>query len=250
MDSTYSKKPKSRITFIFGWILLILYCVFFIALGILIKRQVPTQSSPAPTLTPTIVVRPKLLLQETGKNWAIQTDDFSSDDHAWSLYISSGKVGIANEQLVLESYNPGKVTIASSKDIIPGNSDRYCVQADFTFDSKTYTSYGLVFGLNKSLATFYLFEVWPERGVAQLQKYDSNEWENLLPVTKVELRPYPEFNTLSVLFDKGNIELYVNGVQSMTYLDQNLFNSKNAGVLISDMAARLIVDNFFVCNEK
>lgn len=250
MDSTYNKNPKSRITLIFGWILVILYCVFFIVLGLLINRQVSTQTSSFSTLTPTIVARPQLLIEQPEKNWNIQTDDFSSNDHAWSLYISSGKVGIANEQLVLESYHPDKVTIATSKDLFPGKPDRYCVQADFTSDSKMYASYGLVFGLNRSLATFYLFEVWPERGVAQLQKYNSNVWENLLPETSIELKPYPEFNTLSVFFDKGNIQLYANGMQVMSYLDKNQFNSNNAGVLVSNMSARLIVDNFFVCSEK
>lgn len=231
-------------------------CLVVLYLGLIVfsfvaaGKQALNANAPTPSLTATVVKTPQIVVHTPEDDWAIRHEDFSRDVRAWSIYYPPGKLQIINGYLVLEAYNPGRIIIATSRDYFSPSAKRYYVQADFTVDSETSLPYGLVFGLNRSLGTFYFFGILPEENAIQLEKHDSGGWESLVPLTEVELNPYPEFNTLSVYFDEGDIELYVNGILAATYLDENLLQSKDIGGLMSDAGVRLIMDNFFVYDDR
>ncbi|MCQ3938665.1 MAG: hypothetical protein DPW18_16705 [Chloroflexi bacterium] len=205
---------------------------------------------PVPTLTPTAVVTPQILVHQPKYNWQVRYDDFSDDSREWRLLFSQGKLELINGRLILQSYVKGKIGIATSYSLFAPNTDKYYVQADFTTDAKTYDSYGLVFGLDKSLGTFYVFEILPQFQSVRLVKYTADQWYNLVPATPVTISPYPEATTLSVYFDDGDIKLYVNGNLAAAFKDDNPPQSANVGAFISDTSVRLIVDNFFVYDDN
>lgn len=252
-DRLIPEKQKKRPEILFaGGCLAVLFLALLIFSAVFVGNRILAESPSTPTLTATVAVTPQVLIQKPGDEWMIRHEDFSSDDLGWTLYFPPGKLQIVNGQLVLETYSPDRSVIASSQVFFAPSDDieRYYVQADFTTDVETSLSYGLVFGLSDSFGSFYLFEIWRDNGLSRLLKYSSGGWEELVAFTEVELRPYPEFNTLSVYFDEGNIELYTNGVLAATYKDENLFRSKNIGAFIGEIGVRLIVDDFFVYDER
>lgn len=110
--------------------------------------------------------------------------------------------------------------------------------------------YGLVFGMNNTLDTFYLFEILPRSTQFSLYKYAPGKWNALIPFSYSEMNPYPGVNTLSAYFNKGQIELYINGNLAASYTDQQPYRYAGVGALVNNSSYRLIVDNFFAYSGK
>jgi hypothetical protein len=83
-----------------------------------------------------------------------------------------------------------------------------------------------------------------------LFKYTQGKWDELVPLSRSAIKPYPEVNTLSVYFNQGNIDLYINGSSVASYSDKGPFHSTGLGAFANDAGYRLIVDNFFAYDEK
>ena len=237
-------RPHS-ITLLAGGCLAVLYlalCVIGIAFGAQVTAK--DSATPTPTLTPI----PRILVDSPGQNRIIH-EDFSSNQRNWELDYSYGKIQVINGKLIVQSNVLDGIEIGTSEQISP-RGENYYVQADFSTDMETVSSYGLVFGLNRSLATHYLFAIWPKAAGFCLFKYNAGNWTTLVPYSPVELNPYPQANTLSVSFDKGSMELYINGASVSEYSDQDFFQSKAVGVYVNGGGYRLLVDDFFIYNEK
>jgi hypothetical protein len=249
MDDLVNKTSRKRspITFIAGGCLAILYLALCIIVVVFARKQVADRNAPTPTVTNTPV--PHILGHSPSTQSAVIHEDFSSNENDWGLYFDYGKLEVINGKLILQSDVPNGIGVGTSKQISP-KSENYYVQADFSTDIKISSSYGLVFGLNKSLATYYLFEIWPQAGSFRLFKYNAGKWEELIPFSHVEMSPYPQANTLSVSFDKGRIELYINGKSVSKYSDKDYFQSKDIGIFVNNSGYRLIVDDFFVYDDK
>ena len=244
--TTTSRKP-SPITFVAGGCLVVLYlalCIIAVAFG---GKQIADKNAPTPTITSTPV--PHILGRAPSTQSAAIHEDFSSNKNDWGLYFDYGKLEIINGKLILQSDVPNGVGVGTSKQFSP-KGEKYYVQADFSTDTNTNSSYGLVFGLNKSLATYYLFEVSPQSASFRLFKYNAGKWAELIPSSYVEMNPYPQANALSVYFDKGRIELFINGKSVSKYSDKEFFKSRDVGIFVNDSGYRLIVDDFFIYDEK
>jgi hypothetical protein len=242
------EKPKRRwVTILAGGYLIILYVALLIMALIFSRGKTVIRNDP--TLTPTTVPTPHILVHQPIKNIAVVHDDFSANRREWGLFYPNGKLEIINGKLILQSNINSGFVIGTSEQFAP-SGEKYYVQADFLTDIDQPSPYGLLFGLNRSLGTFYAFEVRPKFGSFRLLKYNAGKWHDLVPHSKLITNPYPEVNTFSVYFDAGNIELYVNGNLVSKILDNDFFRSTDVGIFVSNSGYRLIVDDFFIYNDK
>jgi hypothetical protein len=251
MDDPITKNAQKQrpVTILAGGCLIVL-CILLLGAAVIFGyKQKATRNSP--TLTPTPLPTPHILVRdrEPANKKAVIYEDFLSNKNNWNLYYYNGKIEIINGKLILQSNMEGASVIGTSNEIVP-SAQTYYVQADFTTDTDKAFPYGLVFGLNRLLNTYYVFEVLPGNGGFQLLKFNSGKWSEPVPYSEYAISPYPEPTTLSVYFDKGNIELYINGKLVSTFFDADFFQSRETGVFASNTGYRLIVDNFFVYDGK
>lgn len=203
------------------------------------------------SVTPTVVPTqaPQILVHQPLDKSGVIKEEFSSNEREWSLYYPYGKVEIINGKLILQSNMEQRYVIGRSRDFDFLN-ERYYIQADFSTDVDQAYSYGLVFGISDSLGTYYMFEVAPKTEYFRLLKFNNGKWDELVPFTNSILKPYSEANTLSVYFDEGDMELFINGDLVSSVSDNNFFRSTGVGVFVQSNGYRLIVDNFFGYEEK
>ncbi|HLO33063.1 MAG TPA: hypothetical protein VK249_28210 [Anaerolineales bacterium] len=242
------ERPKPRwLTILAGGYLVILCVVLFSVAGVFSYKQIATRNAPTSTavLTPT----PHMLVHQPMNSSAVEYEDFSSNSREWSLQYPSGKLQIINGKLILQSNELNEFALGTSRQFV-SSGEKYYIQADFTMDTDKAYGYGLFFAFNESLGSFYLFDVAPTTGDFRLLKYHAGKWDLLVPYSQGFLNPYPEINTLSVYFDVGNIELYLNGNLGAKFSDHDPFRSNGVGVFVGNGGYRLIVDNFFVYEEK
>ncbi len=241
--------PKhSWLTIFAGGYLVYLFILFgiFAAFMIPVFRSIANKpSTPSITTVPT----PQILVHVPADKNSIRFEDFLSNQRDWSLEYASGKIETINGKLILQTYSSGWPAIGQNQLFIP-NGSIYYVQADFMTDIDANQPYGLVFGRNDTLDTFYLFEILPHSNQFSLYKYAPGKWDALVPFSNTEINPYPEVNTLSAYFNKGQIELYINGNLVTSCSDQQPYTSVGVGVLADNSSYRLIVDNFFAYSEK
>ncbi len=254
IEEPETEKPVINTTIkLSGSILLILYFLLCIGFGSLLYTQTGMKNQPKVSQPTIIAPTPQILVRYPEHEWQIQFEDFSTNIHEWTLIYSLGKVELINGKMILQSYfkNGGILaTTYSENSQFEPSEDVYYVQADFSTDTSKSSGYGLVFGLDKYLGTFYLFQINPQSKKLILYKYTAGGFVNLFSKNHFQLHSYPEPNTLSVYFSKGEIELYANGELINTLIDDNPLNSRGVGAFISDSSARLIVDNFFTYDDK
>lgn len=254
MEEKASKEtPKARwVTILAGGCLAILYvylCIFATIAGFIHKERFPNLNHYSSTPTVSNRSTPEILVHPPDKKNMIRFEDFSSNIRDWSLYYPNGKVEVINGKLVLQSSISGNSIIGENENFI-SRGETYYVQADFTTDINTFQQYGLVFGMNSRLNAYYLFSVAPAARGYQLFKYNSGEWNELIPFSSTDLLRYPDTNTLSVYFDKGNIEIYIDGNLMSSYMDKQPLQFTGMGAFVGNSGYRLIVDNFFAYTEK
>ncbi|HUH97740.1 MAG TPA: hypothetical protein VLZ89_10305 [Anaerolineales bacterium] len=224
----------------------------FILLGISAAFLIPlvkTSARTPPTPSVTVSSTPQILVHAPLDKSSIRYEDFSSDVRDWNLAYLRGKIETINNRLILQSYAHGGPAVGQNQLFIPAGS-LYYVQADFMTDVDADQPYGLVFGRDNELDTFYLFEILPRLQQFAFYKYTPGTWETLVPFSGAEMKPYPQANTLSAYFDKGQIELYINGNRATSYTDQRPYLSVGVGAFAADPSYRLIVSDFFAYSEK
>ena len=244
---TNTRSKQHPITLLAGGCLAVLYLALC-GIGIVFGGvQLAAQNAPTPTAILTPV--PQILVHAPADQDKVTHEDFSSNQRNWGSYYSYGKLEVINGKLILQSNMADGIGLGTSEQISPAG-ESYYVQADFSTDVETVSAYGLVFGLNQSLSTYYLFALWPDAARFRLFKYNTGKWTELVPFSAAKINPYPQANTLSVSFDKGSMELYINGTLVSEYSDKDFFQSKDIGVYVDNGGFRLFVDDFFIYDEK
>lgn len=251
-ENVSQERPKFRwITILAGVCLTFLYiflCVFATMTGFVYADQLPHLSNDSSTPTVATVPTPKILVHPPDNKTTVKFENFSSNVRDWSLYYPNGKVETINGKLIIQSNLVGHYIIGNNQNFI-STSDTYYVQADFTTDRSTYEPYGLIFGMNNHISAFYVFSISPDANAYQLYKYDVGEWKQLIPFSSTKLLRYPDANTLSVYFDKGNIELYIDGNLVASFFDKQPLQFSGVGAFVENSGYRVIVDNFFAYSK-
>lgn len=245
--ATQTKRTPNLTTLIAGGCLTVLYtglCVLTLVAG---GNQITKINGS--TATPANTPVPRLLVPPPSGQTRIHHDDFSSNKNSWGLYYDTGKLEIIDGKLVLQSDVPNVIVLGTSRKLAP-EGDTYHVQADFSTDTETDQAYGLVFGSNRTLGTYYVFQIWPDRGTYGLYKYNAGKWAELIPATSAALNPYPFSNTLSVDFDSGSIGLYINGEPVSQFTDNDFYQSREIGMFVTSSDYRLLVDDLFLYSEE
>lgn len=260
------EEPKYRwITFLAGGILIVFYMSFCaVILSISNNRDIPVfnpTTRDVVTSTVQVVVTPQILF-DIPQDQKFNFENFTSNYRGWNLYFRAGKVEIINGKMVVQSYIE-EPAIVSNQNFIK-TSDTYYLQADLIADKITINQeYGLVFGLNGIENTLYLFEINPEENLFRLFKHTietnfqisnshkptKHDWIILIDYTRANMNQYPKENILGVHFDKGIIQLFINGIQVANHIDKQPLQFSGVGVYISNTGYRLIVDNFFAYTE-
>jgi len=235
------------ITLIAGGCLTVLFTSLCMLVLIVGRNQIAVLNGPTPT--PTLTPVPRILVHSPSDQSKVIHEDFSSNKNLWALYYDPGKLEVVNGKMILQSNVANNYEIGTSRTLAP-NGGRYYIQADLSTDTETSDPYGLLFGSSRSLGTYYMFEIQPQRGTYRLSKYNAGHWKELIPATSVELNPHPFSNTLSVYFDHGKMELYINGSLASTYTDKDFFQSRDLGMFVSNTGYRLLVDDLFLYSEK
>jgi len=249
--------PKYRwITYLASGLLvyfILSVCIFSVTIAFLFRKDFFITSPPPADPKMTIVPTPQILVHIPANKKIIKFDDFSSFDgnkgKNWELYYRNGKIEIIDGKLVLQSNAPDYSIIGHNQELIP-TSDTYYVQVDLMTDIDVNRPYGMVFGMNSQLDTYYLFEIIPQSNQFSLYKHSSSKWEELIPFSYSDMKLYPEANTLSVYFENGEIELFINGNSITTFKDEQPYHYSGIGIFASDSSYRLIADNFFAYSEK
>jgi hypothetical protein len=237
------------LTIFIGAYLLFLYMVLCLTAFIFNNRQLLSKLGNFPTPTASATPTPHILVHQPVGNNEVKHEDFSTNNPDWGLSSPFGKLEVINGKLILQSNTSGYFVIGENQKLIsPGQ--KYYVQADFFTDIDTDKSYGLAFGLNQSTGTFYLFEVWPQTSDFRLFKYAAGDWGELIPFSHGNIRSYPEANTLSVYFNMGNIQLYINGELVSTCVDDSPLQFTGVGAFSNNSGYRVIMDDLFIYNEK
>ena len=220
--------------------------VLFLMLGIAAVFSKPVQYIREKSATPTAIVTqvPHILVRQPADENEVLHEDFSSNEKEWSLVYPYGKLEVIQGKLILQSNIEQRYVMGKSQEF-DALGKTYYAQADFTTDIDNAFGYGLAFGMSDSLATYYMFEVMPRTGYFHLLKFNTGKWEELVPFTQSHLKAFPEDNTLSVYFEDGKMELYINGNLVASVSDRDYFRATGVGVFANNNGYRLIVDNFF-----
>jgi hypothetical protein len=242
-------QPSFRwVTQLAGGCLVFLFLMFGVA-AVFVFR--PSRSVDTPSATPTIAVTqaPHILVHQPADKSSVIREDFSSNKREWGVYYPYGKLEIINGKLILQSNIEQGFVIGRSREF-DYLEQPYYIQADFSTDIDNDFTYGFIFGMSDTLETYYMFEVASKTGYIRLLKYNTGKWDELVPFTQAIVKPFPEANTLSVYFDAGDIELFINGDLVSRFTDNNFFRSTSVGVFVTNTGYRLIVDNFFAYGGK
>lgn len=249
MDAQITKETLTQrpFTILAGGCLLILCVLLFTFTLTFGYSQIVMKTSP--TLTPEITPTQHILVDKSDDKGSVIHEDFSSNKNDWSLYYPYGKIEVTSGKLILQSNIESQFIIGTSSKFNPSNS-KYYLQADFSTDIDKPASFGLIFGISKSLNAFYAFEIRPDNASFRLMKFNSNNWSELVPFSRAAINSFPQTNTLGVNFKNDQISLYINNKLVSTFSDNNAFHSKDVGVFSNNNGFRLIVDDFFILNEK
>ena len=255
LDPSPSGKRDTRwVTGLAGAYLVLLYvaaCAILSVFGYVRRQQIPGVRNYFPSSVPTPTASPHILVHPPPDSVRVMDDNFDSNAFGWSANYPFSKVQVVNGRLLLESNRPGYFAIARIKNEARLLSDgKYYLQADFATDVSTVYPYGLVFGLDTTADAYYSFEVFPQTRGYSLTSYSGGTRQDLVPYKFAAVKPYPQSNTLSVYYDHGNIELYINGSLLTTYLDPAPHENGAFGVEVADSGFTLSVDNFFAYNDK
>lgn len=251
-ENETSPKPNRAIIIGCSVSAVFIFCIVMAALLVVYRSNIPVVKNyfqtatpiPTPTLTPT----PHILVYEPDPNDRVLTENFTTNKNNWSTFYSPGKVEVNNGILSAESFERDGIAIAHCfcENEYQHFTDKYYLQADVSTDRVTANNYGLIFGL-AGTGDFYEFTISTQKRF-HLEKWNG-DWAYLAEGVSPAIRNYPESNTLSVYFNQGKIELFINGEKVTTYKDRTP-TSGQIGFVLYGMNFKLLVDNLFVYRDR
>jgi hypothetical protein len=127
----------------------------------------------------------------------------------------------------------------------------FYLQAEVLPVEKTALFHGLAFCLSENENEYYTFMVDSTGQLYALFKSTGNGWDLLIePAASTAVNEYPVSNTLSVLFDEGRLELYVNGVHLATHEDPEPFDCTQYGIFVDGGTTEIMADHLFAYEVK
>lgn len=199
----------------------------------------PTKTpTPIPTLTPHVLIAPP-------NGITVLEEKFDTNAHDWDKYYSNNSVRIKDGKLLVKSNEAGYIGMALCYGCEIFNKTYY-IQAELIPEENTPINHGLSFCVGTD-ESYYVFDI--RASTYSLSKLKDENWERLINSSlSKQISKYPVSNTLGVYYDKGKMDLYINGVLVESYQDRYPLICSWAGFFIDDGTANLIVDNAYFYN--
>jgi hypothetical protein len=198
-----------------------------------------------PTITPTAHA-----LLEPPQNVVILEDRFDDNTNKWDRFYVTTSVDV----------HEGEMYVKPNNRDIPGLSlcwgcplleNIFYFQAELVLAEDSTTGYGLAFCTTGIGNNYYVFQIQPADQTFSLDQSTTDGWRTLISMEDTNLiNAYPNTNTLAVFFDKGRMDLYINGSLATTYKDASPPYCRRTGVYINGGLVDLIVDNVFAYDIK
>ena len=199
-----------------------------------------TLSTKLPTLTP----EPGFLAYAPEGDEVILQESFDNNDNLWKSYYPGKVAAVTEGHIRVVSYETGYVNTA----VCSGCGDyvdNFYFQADLALNKFKNISYGLVFCTSEN-NNYYVYLINHNSFKYSLFKLKDDEWITLIDTTLSDrINGYPHNNTLSVYFEQGYMELFINGFKVDTYNDTESLRGGWIGLIVEDAGAELYGDNVF-----
>jgi hypothetical protein len=203
-------------------------------------------NTPTPTTTPSPTVSPTphvLITPPQGET--VFEEKFNSNERKWAEYFSNNTVTIKDGKLILRSEEKGYIGIAFCT-TCPAINDPFYFQAEVFTPLDTAESYGLAFCSRGYGDNYYVFNINPKYDNIELFKHSTKGWQTLIGTRySSSLNHFPVSNTLGVLFDHGNIDLYVNNIHVTSYEDDKPLDCRKIGFVVDEGKVDMYADNIF-----
>jgi hypothetical protein len=205
----------------------------------------PTNTStPTPIPSPTMSLTPHVLLTPA-QDEVVFKETFDTNERKWFGYFDGNTVLIKDGRLTLRSEDKGYIGIALCT-TCPVLSDPFYYQAEVYTLADTDEAYGLAFCSRGFGSNYYVFQISPKHNNMELYKHSSVGWQTLIGARySSSLNSFPGSNTLGVLFDHGDINLYINGINITSYEDNEPLECSKAGFFVNAGKLDVFADNVF-----
>jgi hypothetical protein len=217
------------------------------------ETQIPTTApavpstsqpvSPSPKL-PTFTPEPGFLVYAPEGDELILEETFDNNSNLWKSYYPGRVAAVVDGHIRVVSYESRYVNTAVCSGC-GDYRDNFYFQADLALNKFKNISYGLVFCTTDN-NNYYIFLINHNSFKYSLFKLKDDEWITLIDTTlSDQINGYPHNNTLSVYYEQGYMELFVNGYKVDTYNDPDPLPGGWIGLIVGDAGAELFGDNVF-----
>lgn len=209
----------------------------------------PTHT-PTPTLAPTITPTPHLLLAAP-EGVTVVEETFDSNTRGWIHYYSSNAMNIDNGELSIRSKEVGYIGVAACMGCVGVAEQTLYLQADLRLAKNSPIDHGLVYCAASKNDSFYAFRINQAFSYYMLSRHYDEDWDTLIAGTRTDvIHKYPASNTLSVYFDQGKMDLYINDQLVDSYVDPEPFACSWLGIIIDNGTLNLMADNLYAYTVK
>jgi hypothetical protein len=208
--------------------------------------------TPTPTITPTSTITPTRTITPTPhalipppKGAVLLYEPFDSNNRNWGPFYNNNTVSIRDGKLHLMSNDVGYVGLVVCRGCARLGNIFY-FQAEMLTTTTTSPPGGLAFCILNT-DEYYVFQLLAGTREYFILKHTSSGWQDMVTNTySKEINTYPDTNILGVIFDKGNMKLYINGTLVNSVNDPNPLTGGSIGIFINDGGVDLIADNAFL----
>ncbi len=201
-----------------------------------------------PTLTATMTPTPHLLLAPP-QDVIVRTETFDESARTWNAYYSNTTVRVKDGKLLLKSNETGYIGIA----ICSGCTYEQILylQAELLLEKNLPIEHGLAFCASSLDDNFYTFLINQSYSSYSLLKHKRDSWDTLISNQSTDvINKYPASNTVSVYFDQGKMNMYINDQLVDSFIDTEPLKCSWAGIVIDNGTLNLMVDNIFTYTMK
>jgi hypothetical protein len=202
--------------------------------------------TPTITYTPTVSPTPHALL-EPPNGVKVFAEKFDNNKLRWNGFYNNVTYAVKQGELTFSSNKKGYIGLTECNDC-PATGNTFYYQAEVYTDQETDVSQGLAFCMNGYENDYFSFVVDSKNRLYSLFKnIAKGDWSiiyNGLPSNAI--RHYPEHNTLAVYFDRGKMDLYINGVKIQSYPYPDVLSCKTVGLFVDDGNTTIHADNVFL----
>ena len=209
----------------------------------------PTET-PTATASPTAVAFPltQILARAPSHGEKVLEEHFDDNQQNWQAYYTNRPMTVKDGLLQMANKEKGYVALAwcmSCGDF----KDAYYYQADVKLNEFSNIAYGLAFSIRDN-NNYYIFNISNESSTYALFKLVNDEWDTLIDYTSTTEISDSLPNTLSVYFDHGKIDLFINGALVNSYTDSSPHSGGKIGLIVNDSGVTLYADNVLAYQAK